>query len=86
MRSDDVSVGPRVFLGLLGLGGAGIAHGAKVQRLAGTACSHRVTGSASTQLPAPSAPSSVPTTDLRFRDLSTGPRPIPSTTSKQLTE
>jgi DMSO/TMAO reductase YedYZ molybdopterin-dependent catalytic subunit len=37
MRSDDVTVGRRVFLGLLGLGGAGIVFGAKVQRVVGDA-------------------------------------------------
>ena len=33
MRSDDVTVGRRVFLGLLGLGGVGIVFGAKVERM-----------------------------------------------------
>jgi DMSO/TMAO reductase YedYZ molybdopterin-dependent catalytic subunit len=37
MRSGDVTVGRRVFLGLLGLGGAGIVFGAKVQRVVGDA-------------------------------------------------
>jgi hypothetical protein len=37
MRSGDVAVGRRVFLGLLGLGGAGIVFGAKVQRVLGDA-------------------------------------------------
>jgi DMSO/TMAO reductase YedYZ molybdopterin-dependent catalytic subunit len=37
MRSGEITVGRRVFLGLLGLGGAGIVFGAKVQRVVGDA-------------------------------------------------
>jgi DMSO/TMAO reductase YedYZ molybdopterin-dependent catalytic subunit len=74
MRSDDVSVGRRVFLGLLDLGGAGIVHGAKVQRMVGTACSQRVTGSASNQLPETSPSSAVPTYRLEVTGLVDRPK------------